>query len=161
MKNGGTTTVSQNDVAPGGALSAKIPATVAAGSSPFEVAASPDQPPLASFAVSARPGRRGRRPDLVETGKTADFDAAGSTDPDGEIATSAWAFGDGEDATGGSTQAHAYSKPGAYTALLTLTNDEGCSTELVFTSQTAYCNGGAGATATAEVAVEDGLGASC
>src|SRR5262249_36491895 len=43
-------------------------------------------------------------------------------------------------ANGGPTPSHTY-KPGSYTATLTVTDNEGCSTRFVFTGQTASCNG--------------------
>ena len=60
--------------------------------------------------------------------------------------------------SGGPIIKQAYAEPGSYTARLTLTDDEGCSTEFIFTGQTAYCSDGAGAAATAEVTVQDALG---
>ena len=52
------------------------------------------------------------------------FNGSTSSDADGTIASYAWIFGDG--ATGsGSTASHAYAAPGAYTARLTVTDNQG------------------------------------
>ena len=56
-------------------------------------------------------------------------------------------------ANGGPSPTHVYSAPGAYQATLTLTDNEGCSTALLFTGQTAFCNGSPLATATRSVTV--------
>lgn len=48
-----------------------------------------------------------------------EFDARASHDPDGEIVSYLWDFGDGE-TTEGSVVAHSYSKPGAYIVKLTV-----------------------------------------
>jgi YVTN family beta-propeller protein len=107
------------------------------------IAIVPDQPPVADFAAArARPG------------VPVALDASASKDPDGTIATYAWAFGDNQNA--GLAQPatkHAYARPGKYRATLTLTDNEGCSTAIVFTGQTAYCNGSAAATTTRIVKV--------
>jgi YVTN family beta-propeller protein len=110
-----------------------IGAPILVGIHPHALAIVPDQPPAASFAHSfARPGVP-----IV-------FSAAASTDPDGSIARYDWVFGDGETAVdGGSSQSHTYAAPGNYQGTLTLTDNEGCSAALVFTGQTAYCNGSA------------------
>jgi PKD repeat protein len=52
------------------------------------------------------------------------FDASGSSDPDGTIASYAWTFGDGGTATG-KTATHTYASAGSYTATLTVTDDKG------------------------------------
>ena len=55
---------------------------------------------------------------------TVAFDASASTDPDGTISSYAWNYGDG--ATGsGVTSSHTYTSQGAYTALLTVTDNQG------------------------------------
>jgi YVTN family beta-propeller protein len=142
------------------ATNTKVGDDIGVGALPFGIAITPDQPPAAAFEIASQAasaaGGGGDTP-IVETGVAARLDASASTDPDGEIADYAWRFGDGASGSGGPTTTHAYSQPGTHTARLTLTDDEGCSTELVFTGQTAYCNRGSEAAATQEVIVEDGL----
>jgi DNA-binding beta-propeller fold protein YncE len=109
------------------------------------IAIVPDQPPLASFTGPASPAR---------PGVPATFNASASSDPDGTIASYDWAFGDGQTAAnGGPGPNHVYSSPGTYQATVTLTDNEGCSTSLLFTGRTAYCNGGSTASQTQNVEV--------
>lgn len=130
--------VSQYDVGAGGVLSPKTPAAVPAGLGPVGVAVVPDQGPVALFTASA-----------ARAGSPTKFDGSSSGDADGTIARYDWNFGDGSSAVnGGATPTHTYRTPGAYTVRLTVTDDGGCSTALVFTGQTAYCHGGPAATAT-------------
>ena len=68
-------------------------------------------PPIASFTSAC-------------TDLECAFSSAGSTDPDGSVASRQWAFGDG----GTSTQAnptHAYAEAGAYQVTLTVTDNGG------------------------------------
>jgi PKD repeat protein len=58
------------------------------------------------------------------SGLTASVDGAGSSDPDGTVVSHAWEFGDGASATG-ATASHAYTTPGTYTVVLTVTDDDG------------------------------------
>ncbi|MGM1029574.1 MAG: PKD domain-containing protein [Actinomycetota bacterium] len=58
------------------------------------------------------------------SGLTVSADATGSSDPDGSIASYAWAFGDGGTATGATTQ-HTYASAGSYSVRLTVTDDDG------------------------------------
>jgi PKD repeat protein len=51
-------------------------------------------------------------------------DASSSTDPDGQIRTYAWDFGDGSSA-GGVTAVHTYGAPGTYVVTLAVTDDRG------------------------------------
>jgi PKD repeat protein len=82
------------------------------------------------------------------------FSASASNDPDGQVATYQWDYGDGQSTTsGGPTPSHTYAKPGIYRVKLTLTDNEGCSTVLVFTGQTAYCNGSSAASQTQALTV--------
>jgi PKD repeat protein len=71
-----------------------------------------NEPPSASLSLDSRDGR------------TAAFSGAGSTDPDGEVASYEWSFGDGETDTG-ETVLHTYGADGTYTATLTVTDDQG------------------------------------
>ncbi|WP_144923391.1 PKD domain-containing protein [Halorubrum salsamenti] len=77
----------------------------------------PDQneDPSASFTAS---------PSAPEAGETVSFDASGSSDADGSIASYEWDFGDGETATG-ATPTHTYDSPGDYDVTLTVTDDDG------------------------------------
>ena len=62
-----------------------------------------------------------------DTPLTVAFASAGSMDPDGQIASYAWDFGDG----GSSAQAspnHTYTVPGNYVATLTVTDNQGAQT---------------------------------
>lgn len=94
-------------------------------------AVSPDQGPVAAF--SARVGAPGH---------VMRFDASASSDPDGRVTRYDWDFGDGNARPdGGVKPAHIYEYPGAFTVTLTVTDNEGCSTSLVFTGQSMLCNG--------------------
>ncbi len=75
----------------------------------------PNQPPTASFTVSAT---EGHAPLEVL------FDAGASRDPDGEIVSYDWEFGDGHRGTGVRVT-HVYRTPGYFVPRLTVTDDRG------------------------------------
>lgn len=54
------------------------------------------------------------------------FDATGSKDPDGTVASYAWLFGDGTTGTG-VKPSHTYAAAGSYTVTLTVTDNDGAS----------------------------------
>jgi YVTN family beta-propeller protein len=109
------------------------------------IAITPDQGPVAAFSVSP-----------ASAGTPAAFDGSASGDADGTVARYDWNFGDGTTlADGGPSPTHTYSAPGTYAATLTVTDNEGCSTQMVFTGQTAHCNAGSPARAQQEVVVSD------
>jgi DNA-binding beta-propeller fold protein YncE len=109
------------------------------------IAIVPNQPPHAAFTAS---------PSTAKVGQSFAFDGSGSTDSDGSVARYDWEFGDGSSAAnGGAKPSHSYAKAGTYTVTLTTTDNEGCSTALVFTGQTAYCNGSSVARTTRQVTV--------
>jgi len=65
-----------------------------------------------------------------------------------------WDFGDGGTAlNAGPKPTHVYAQPGNYTVTLSVSDDRGCSTRVVFTGRTAYCNGNSGAVTTRVVPV--------
>jgi YVTN family beta-propeller protein len=123
---------------------------IGVGSKPSGVAVVPDQGPQASFWIS---------PDLKMKKKKLTFHGAGSFDPDGQIANYAWSFGDGGHIEGtAQTRVHRYRRPGEYLATLTVTDEEGCSTEQVFTGQTVSCNGSPAAVFSTVVTVVNNRG---
>lgn len=135
--------VSQYTVGKGGALIPMAVPTVAAGDMPGGIAVVPDQGPVAAFSATTAP-----------PGIATSFDASASRDPDGSIARYAWSFGDGSSQTTVSPSVtHVYANPGSYTAKLTVTDDIGCSTAVVYTGQTASCNGGPQAQATRQLTI--------
>ncbi|RFA14645.1 cell surface protein [Subtercola boreus] len=94
-------TVTDNDAATGVSQT-----TVTAVAAP-----PPNVPPTASFAATP-------------TNLSVAFDASGSADSDGTIASYAWTFGDGQTATG-QTPTHVYASAGTYSVKLTVTDNKG------------------------------------
>ncbi len=135
--------VSQYTVGAGGALTAMATPTVDAGNTPAGIAVLPDQGPVAAF--SATTG---------QAGSPTSFDASASSDPDGTVALYTWSFDDGAtDTTMSPLVTHVYANAGTFTARLTVTDDAGCSAVLVFTGQTASCNGGPQAQTTHQLTI--------
>ncbi len=75
----------------------------------------PNQNPVPAFTYA---------PVLPNVNEWVQFDASASFDPDGTIASYAWAFGDGSTGTG-SVVWHRYSGGGTYTATLSVTDNRG------------------------------------
>ena len=71
-----------------------------------------DRPPVAALSLTGTQAH----------GSVLTFDAGASTDPDGQVVSYAWDFGDGTRATG-SRVAHTYATAGSYTATVTVTDD--------------------------------------
>ncbi len=131
------------------------------GSNPsfFSLAIEPNQGPTARFSITAAAAasqtRGGSANASVAAGELTRFNAAGSNDPDGQIATYAWDFGDGTTlASGGPAPSHRYERAGSYTATLSVTDNERCSATRIFTGQTAHCNATAAALARRTIAVQ-------
>ncbi len=117
---------------------------------PSGIAIVPDQGPIAALFIA---------PAAPIVNRNVTFDAGASRDPDGKIVSYAFNFGDRKAVKGAPTKrTHKYTRPGAYTATLTVTDNEGCSTDLIFTGQTASCNGSASATVTRTIVVADDKG---
>jgi large repetitive protein len=101
------------------------------GQDPQQVAVTPDQGPVAVFSATAAP-----------VGQPLTFDASGSSDPDGTVASYRWNFGDGSSQTTSSpTVTHTYMSTSTSRVTLTVTDDAGCSTPQTFTGQTVSCQG--------------------
>jgi YVTN family beta-propeller protein len=123
------------------------------GRNPQGIAIVPNQGPRATFSNS---------PQSAATGQAVSFDAAGSIDSDGTVARYDWDFGDGTTvANGGDAPSHTYARVGTYTVILTVTDNEGCSTTIVFTGQTASCNGSSAARVSHTVTIAPIVEPSC
>lgn len=81
----------------------------------ISVSPSTNQPPTANFTVS---------PESGEVPLEVDLDGSSSSDPDQNISSYSWDFGDGTEATG-PVVTHTYYQTGNYTVELTVTDDEG------------------------------------
>lgn len=64
------------------------------------------------------------KPTSPSVGELVTFDASNSYDPDGEIVSYAWNYGDDTSGSGKVTQ-HAYDKSGSYQVILKVTDDDG------------------------------------
>lgn len=116
---------------------------IAVGGLAFEVAITPAQAPTAAFSAQAG-----------AAGQLTRFDGSASSDAHGSIASYRWEFGDGAtETTASALTSHTYAAPGTYSARLTLSDGEGCSTTLIFTGQTASCNGSSRASVVEPVTV--------
>jgi DNA/RNA endonuclease G (NUC1) len=80
------------------------------------------QPPLASMTGPAN---------AIEEGGSATFDASGSLDPNGTIASYAWDFGDGNTGSGVSVS-HTFAQDGAFTVRVTVTDNDGLTDTATF-----------------------------
>ena len=127
-----------------GALTALAAGPTIAGTDLRGIATTPNQGPTAGLAVTPR-----------ASGSASSFDASGSSDPDGAVASYVWDFGDGSAprTTAGPQVEHVYATAGTYSATLRVIDSEGCSDRIVFTGQTAHCNGGSTAVASRQVVV--------
>ncbi|MBM4040618.1 MAG: PKD domain-containing protein [Planctomycetes bacterium] len=103
---------------------------------------------------------------------TVGFDGSASSDPDGRIVSYQWAFGDGATASGATVQ-HTYDSPGTYTAVLTVTDNQGATastqvtviaygdlSKVIFVESISLrlVRSGSGAFVEARVRIVDGLG---
>jgi YVTN family beta-propeller protein len=139
--NEGDGSLSPVDI-PGNSAGAPIPVITGQGDVDA-IAIVPNQGPQAAFSFS---------PHKPKVKKSVSFDGGASIDSDGNVARYDWDFGDGKSGTGAMPH-HSFAKAGTYKVTLTTTDNEGCSTTMVFTGQTAYCNGTAAARVTHNVKV--------
>ena len=120
---------------------------ISLSSGPEGIAITPDQAPIASFAVTR-----------ARAGLPTRFDASTSTVKYGTIVSYSWDFGDGSTEIATTpTVTHIYSRAGTYTASVTETDTAGTSTTEVFNGTTMSRNGGPTARATQTVHVGGGL----
>jgi DNA-binding beta-propeller fold protein YncE len=144
----GSNSVSVFSIGAGGVLSpvACDPTTICkTGTDPdiFSLAVSPDRGPVAAFSAGAGPA-----------GSVSLLDGSASSSPDYAIASYLREFGDGQTLTSALPAVqHVYAKPGSYTVTLTVTDQAGCALSIVYTGQTASCNGSAKARATQTITV--------
>lgn len=83
--------------------------------------------------INAPPEPVGKGPDRpIAVGEVTTLTSAGSIDPDGEILSYIWDFGDGA-AAGGPDVQYAWTKPGVFDVKLTVTDNSGTETGMVET----------------------------
>jgi 6-phosphogluconolactonase len=133
----GTASVAAYDFSSNGSLTPAAGSPITAVGAHNALVVTPDQAPQGGFTTS-------------RTNSTVTFLGIGA-DPDGTPAIWRWDFGDGGSGTG-QTIKHTY-QPGTYTATLTITDNEGCSTTDVFTGQSLLCAGSTSSTWTDTVYV--------
>lgn len=68
---------------------------------------------------------------------TARFDTAGTNDPEGKLSTRRWDYGDGQS---GSLDTHVYSATGTFTAVYTVTDDQGATASASVPVNVAKCS---------------------
>jgi DNA-binding beta-propeller fold protein YncE len=146
--NVGSSTISAFSIGTGGMLSPLTctPPNCNTGASAYvqSLAITPDQAPTASFTDMPAPA-----------GSASSFNASASAaSPEQGVASYDWSFGDGTSMQSTSpTVSHVYSAAGSYTVSLTVTDTVGCSTQVIFTGQTASCNGSSAAQTSTTVTV--------
>lgn len=102
-----------------------------AGSGVGQLVVAPDQSPIAAFT-----------PPRMTVGYASTFDGSASSDPDGRIALWKWNFGEGIFGFE-PVLSRSFNTVGTRNVSLSVTDNEGCGGEQVFTGRTAYCSGGA------------------
>ncbi|HWD64295.1 MAG TPA: PKD domain-containing protein [Solirubrobacteraceae bacterium] len=106
---------------------------IGAGGYPGQLGVVPNQAPTAAFRSTL-------------SGATLHMNGSKSKDSDGTVARYEWNFGDGRKATTSRPKtSHRYAKAGRYRVTLTVVDNEGCSTKLVYTGQETSCTGAAAA----------------
>jgi 6-phosphogluconolactonase len=141
---GGSSALTEYDLSAEGSLSPQAgSASLLTNGLHSGVVITPNQPPRAWFTFNTAPA-----------GQDTTFSGRSSTDSDGAIADWTWDFGDGTTQQGPAAS-HAYARAGTYIVRLTVTDNEGCSTQPVYTGQYSLCAGSPSASLTQAVTVAD------
>lgn len=110
---------------------------------PTGIAIVPNQSPTAALSAGPQPA-----------GSATTFNGSASSDPEGTVARFDWNFGDGDTLpNGGATPSHTYDEAGTYNVTLTVTDNEGCSMNRIYTGTATLCNGKPAAEITQQVVV--------
>jgi 6-phosphogluconolactonase (cycloisomerase 2 family)/PKD repeat protein len=138
---GGAASMSSFNLSSAGILTPVSNSSPAIGGTAQAMAVTPNQGPQAKFDVV-----------VAAAGSESRFEGSPSPDSDGSVTSWAWDFGDGTSGTGAQVS-HTYQQPGGYAVTLTVTDDEGCSTQLIYTGQQASCTGSMSATRNQAISV--------
>ena len=106
---------------------------VSGTSQAVQITTESNQAPTAAFIAN---------PTVGDAPLIVNFDASGSSDPEGDVLTYSWDFGDGNSATG-ATPSHTYQTPGDYTATLTVDDGQGnthSTSQVITVTETTVCS---------------------
>jgi 6-phosphogluconolactonase (cycloisomerase 2 family) len=140
---GGSTSLAWYDVSAPGSLTPHADSPIVTNGILSGLLVMPNQAPRSGFTLATG-----------SKGQATEFDGRSSADDDGSVVDWQWDFGDGT--TGqGPLVSHTYQQAGEYIVRLTVTDNENCSTQAIYTGQSTLCAGNPGASSIQTVTISD------